>query len=235
MTYSNFADLVRYYTKTNTSTFTNTDIMLLANTYMDEISSGVIKYVNEDFFGLPAFTDLVAAQREYPLPEKLIKIKQVEAKLDGINWKHLTEFDLNYYDHPTDEEDILEQFSDDKPQFDIFRNSIWIYNGSAIVDVVGGLKLWYITLPANITDLSLTTDMSNDPTSTTAGFPVELHELLARRVSIAYKESKDKPKPLTEKEKNFNVELRETFKEMRRLNMDKVIQMITPYDDGFEY
>jgi len=156
---------------------------------------------------------------------KMICQCQVEAKIDGTNWKELREFDLNYYDHPTDETDILVQWANINPQFDVFRGSLWLYSGTAITSVTGGLKLWYITLPADFTDLSLTTDISVDPTTASAGFPVGLHKLLAERVVIAYKTAKQVWK------KDFE----DMKKDMKTLNLDKTIIGTIPYNDGYDY
>jgi len=235
MTYKDFASLIRLSTSTNTATFTDVNIKLVANTFMDEMSMSVIEEVGEDWFGYPAFTSLVADRRTYELPEKLVKIKYVEAKLDGVSWEKLEEFDLNYYDHATDEADILLQWQGKKPMFDEFGGGLWLYSGDSIINVTNGLKLWFITLPASITDLTSEADMSNDPTTTTAGFPIGLHELLARRVSIFFKENKDKPIPLTEKEKNWYNDFENMKKQMKGLNLDKEIVATVPYNDGSNY
>jgi hypothetical protein len=53
--------------------------------------------VDEDIFGVPATRDLVASStsdfslREYSLPEDVMAVKTVEAKLDGSNWVRLKE------------------------------------------------------------------------------------------------------------------------------------------------
>ena len=55
--------------------------------------------------------------------------------------------------------------------------------------------------------LSSTEDMSADPSTTSHGMPREAHEIWARSVIIEYKNSKEKPIPLTEKELNYENDL----------------------------
>lgn len=235
MTPAKFAALVRIYTGTDAVTFTDAEILAFANPYKDEIASQIVLR-NEDYFGMLFTRDLVAGRREYALPDEILNsIKYTEAKLDGTNLSRLDEFDLNSYKRPTSEADIIAQFSSLSPKFDIFRRSLWIYSGTAIIDVVAGLKLWAIIYPADITDLSSTTDMSVDPSTTSHGFPRQFHELLARRVSIGYKSSLDKPRKLSPMEALYNVDIERALNAITGGNQDRSVIATTPYNDGQQY
>lgn len=59
MKFVDFASLVRFYTHTDTNTFVNDDILLLANVHKDEIAKE-IGLVNEGYFGMPAYQNLAA-------------------------------------------------------------------------------------------------------------------------------------------------------------------------------
>lgn len=108
---SEFATLVRTYTSTNSTTFTDTEILTLTNPLMGK-QAMVIKDANEDLFGGIATRDLVADTREYGLPNDLIStIERVEAKLDGTNWKVLDELELPLEEFTTDESAIQSAFS----------------------------------------------------------------------------------------------------------------------------
>ena len=63
MNFVNFASLVRKKTRTNSTTFTDADLLLYANTFKDEIAEMLSKEVGEDIFGLRLTRDLVADQR----------------------------------------------------------------------------------------------------------------------------------------------------------------------------
>lgn len=236
MTPIKFAALVRYYTGTNSTTFPDSEIITLTNIFKDEISSQVSKEVGEDYFGLRFVRDLVAGQREYNLPNELMeRIKYIQAKLDGTNWEVLKETDLPSYDKAIDEDTIELTYADKDPEFDIWDQSIYILSGDAIIDVTEGLKLWAIIYPADISSLSGTDDLSVNPTDYTHGIPRPIHELLARRVSIAYKSSKDKPIPLSDKEKLYEVDLAQVVTDMKGTNLDRSVTPTIPYDDGSDY
>jgi len=236
MTPVNFAKLVRLYTKTNSTTFTDADILVLANIFKDDIAAQIGKEVGEDYFGLRYERNLVANQREYDLPAEMMgRIKYLEAKLDGTNWERLKETDLTIYDRTSDEDTIELAYADKDPEFDMFDQSIFILSGDAIIAVTNGLKLWCIIYPADFSSLSGSDDMSTPPDDYSHGFPRQFHELLARRVSIAYKSSKDRPIPLSEKEKLYEVDLSAAINTMKDANLDRSVVPSMPEYDGADY
>jgi hypothetical protein len=234
MTYAEFASLVRFYTETDSVSFEDADILLLANTFKDTFAEEIAKR-DEDYFGMKFTRNLEADRREYGLPDDTIRIKYVEALLDGSKQKHLDEFDINSYRRPTSESEIRLHFSGVNPQYDVFRRSLWIYSGDAIINVTNGLIFWAIIYPAKFTDLSLNTDMSVDPTTTSHGFPRPFHELLARRVSIAYKSSPKRKKALSEKELLFEVDFKRALDSITNTNLDRVHTATVPYNDGQDH
>lgn len=236
MNFSKFTTLVRYYTKTNSTTFTDAEILTLANIFKDDISALITKELGEDYFGLRFVRTLEAGQREYNLPAELMsRIKYVEAKLDGTNWQRLKETDLSVYGRPTDEASILERYAGKDSEFELFDQSIFILSGTPIIYVFEGLKLWAIVYPADFTSLSSTEDMSTPPDDYSHGFPRQFHELLARRISIAYKSSKDRPIPLSEKEKLYEVDLAAQINAMKDANLDRSVLPSVPSYDGSDY
>jgi len=228
--------LVRYYTKTNSTTFSDADILTLANIFKDDIAGLISKEVGEDYFGLRFERDLIAGQREYDLPAELMtRIKYLNAKLDGTNWERLKETDLSTYGQAMDEATIEAQYADKDPEFDIWDNSIYILSGRPIIDVTDGLRLWAIVFPSDFPNLTSTEDMSTNPDDYSHGFPRQFHELLARRVSIAYKSSKDRPIPLSEKEQLYEADLMAAINAMKDANLDRSVIPSAPYNDGSQY
>ena len=242
MTGTSFASLIRLYTRTNATTLTNAEIVLMANVVKDDIAKEIIK-ADEDFFGSIAQRDLVASSdsdmtaREYSLPENILKVKKVEAKLDGTNWIPLNEFNINQYKRTTNESEILTNFANEegKAFYDIFRKSLWIYSG-AITATTLGLQLWQIVFPADITTdtLSGSTDLSVDPTTSTAGLPRQFHELWARKCSIMYKSNREKPIPLTQSEQNVDKDFRLAMASIRNLNLDRENSASLPDDTALQ-
>jgi len=236
MTPVNFAKLVRLYTKTNSTTFVDADILVYANIFKDDIAALIGKEVGEDYFGLRYERDLVVDRREYNLPDEILgRIKYVEAKLDGTDWKTLKETDWIVYGKETDETTIRYEYGDKSPEFEMWDRSIFILSGDAIITVAKGLKLWAIIYPADIANLTGTDDMSVNPDTYSHGFPRQFHELLARRVSVAYKSSKDRPIPLSEKELLYEKDLETAINNTKNANLDRTIVPSAPYDDGSQY
>lgn len=238
MKYTEFATYVRFQTKTDSTTLTDAELVALANVKKDDIAKEIAK-TNEDIFGMYYLRDLEAGVREYSFPSDILSnIKAVEAKvaLAGTEFKKFTEFDMTAYKGTTVESKIRQAFSG-KYQFDIFRKSLWLYTGEEIVAVTDGLKLWAIQYPADLTEAKLasTDDMSVQPTTTSHGMPKEAHEIWARAVIIEYKNSKEKPIPLTERELNYQADLQMVLNALKGTNLDRQNQGTVPYNDGSNY
>lgn len=230
-----FARLVRKYTRTNSTTLPDQELMDYANAFKDEIA-GEISQANEDYFVRTFLADLVAGQREYSIPDEVMNnLKYVEAKIDGTTQKRLNEFDLNQYGEATDETTILAKFAGLDPAMDLSGGSIFIYSDVAIIDVTEGLICAAVMFPADFTDLTSVIDMSTDPDAYSCGFPRQFHELLARRCSIAWKSSRPKPVPLSEKEQMYEIDLSRKVNAIKGLNLDRSVEASTPYDDGQDY
>lgn len=231
MTGLDFASYIRFKTRTNSTTFTTTEIILLANVVIEELAPQILE-AQEDILLIPHTTNLIATggdavKRLYPFPTTILaRIKRVEAKFDGTNWINLTEFDINQYHKPSDETSILAQFSnaEGKAKYDIGRKALRIFSGE-ITAVAAGLKLWLNTYPAKLQPFQLedNVDLSIALSSTTHGMPQEFHELWARRVGILYKASREKPIPLDEQELKYELDLKEAIITLRHGNDDREV------------
>jgi len=235
MTPAELASFVRDQTNTDATTFSDAQILTKANVFIDDIAKEIAK-THRGFFGRVFTYNLVADQRNYPLETDLLNgIRSVEAQLDGTNWKWLTSLDITALGKPTDETDIRAAFAGKDPRYDIFQKEIWIYSESAIVNVTGGLKVRCDVYPEHLTSLSGSSDLSINSSSTKRGFPRAVHELLARRIIIAFKESKDKPIPLTQTEQKYEFDLVKAISALRDSNQDEVILAPLPFNDGNQF
>jgi len=242
MTPKLLAAYVRLKTRTNATTLTDADLITIANKVKDDLVWKGLD-ADEDLFLVPTYLNLVADQREYPLHSDLLsRIKRVEAKLDDTNWVKLYEFDLPQWQDPiSTEADIVAHFGNGEREafFDMMRSSIWIYSGT-ITAVTAGLRIWLNTIVSDITSMVATVDMSVDPSTTTHGIPRAMHEVWARGIIIDYKESREKPIPLSEKETNYDKDLEKAIETLKHGNMDReVIGRIPPAstrgNDGADY
>jgi len=224
MTPYEFAEYVRFKTRTNSTTFTDAMIKPVMKVIQREISKAII-LADEDILLIPQYTSLVADQREYPFPaDMLSRIKRVEAKLDGSNFIKLKELDVTEDDEPIfTESEITNRYSNLEGEafFDIKRRAIYVFSGT-ITSVTNGLKILVNTWPTAITDLSeATADMSTDPSTTTHGIPTELHKVWATGVIIEYKGSREKPIPLTEQELRYEFDLNKSIEVLKHGNLDR--------------
>jgi len=248
MTPQEFAFHVRDQTRTNSTTFPDALILRYMKIRQDEIAQDILK-ADEDILLIPQYTSLKADQRSYPLPADILsRIKRVEANFSGEKWIPLTEIDITQINVPVATEDDITtafnnyQLSKNNPggaRFDILRKSIYIYSGT-ITDVEDGLKVWCNTWPTPIGDLSSTADMSQDPSTTTHGIPRSLHEIWARGVIIFYKESRERPIPLTERELKYEIDKQKAIETLKHGNLDReVIGQLPPAsdrgDEGADY
>jgi hypothetical protein len=237
MTPVQFAEYVRLKTRTNSTTFPDTSIIALMRQRQDEIAQAILK-TDEDILLIPQTVNLVLNQREYPYPEDILsRIKRVEAKLDGTNWIKLTEVDLTSIKTPIAlEADITKYFTNTLggAYYDLRRKSIYLLSGS-VTAVTSGLKLYCDTYPTAITDLAGGSEMNIDPSDTTHGVPRPLHKLWATGVIIDYKESREKPIPLSEQELNFERYLLRAIETLKHGNLDREVEASIPYNDGSQY
>ena len=237
MTPTKLAEYVRLKTRTNSDTLTNANLLTIGNVVKDRLCLEALD-ANEDLFLVPTYLNLVANQREYPLHSSILsRIKRVEAKLDASNYITLREFDLPEFRKPiSTEADIVAGFSNvqNGAYYDIMRKAIWIYSGT-ITGVTDGLKIWESTYPQDLSSMASTTDMSVDPTTTTHGIPRALHNVLATGIIIEWKESREKPIPLSETELNYENEVKTAVSKLKRANYDRQVLGKVPYNEGGQY
>jgi len=229
MTPAEFAIHVRYKTRTNSTTFPDTDILALMKIRQDEIARDILA-VDEKILLIPQTTSLVTNQRLYAFPSDIIsRIGRVEAMFDGTNWIKLFSYDMRSFPYSLDETHIVSYFSNDEgyAKYDIYRKSLYIFSGT-IISVTNGLKVYTNTYPAVIASLAGTTDMSVDPSTTTHGIPRELHEIWARGVIIDFKESRENPIPLTERETKYEYDKNKAIYSLKHTDQDRVVLATVP-------
>ena len=234
MTPVELAKLIRLRTRTNSTTFSDVDIISYANIHIDDISAEVIK-ANEDYFGFEDIRNLEIGKRNYALPPELLsQIKYLQAYING-EWCILREYDITFLEISTDETSIQNAWKGKDPAFMIFGNEIIILSEDSIENVTNGLKIWSLVYPKHLDTLSGTTDISVRPSPITCGFPRQFHELLATAIVIDWKGSQDTSIALTAKEINYNNDLASKLDSIKDMNLNRIIEINPDYDDGSEY
>jgi hypothetical protein len=213
-------------------------MLILWNVIKNDLCQQALE-TDEDIFLVPTYMNLVANQREYPLHSNILsRIKRIEAALDGSNYLKLTSFDLTDHDKPvTGETNITSHFANLESEcfYDLMRKAVWIYSGT-ITNVSDGLRIWVNTYPADITgDMTSSTDMSVDPSTTTHGVPKALHKVISDGVIIAWKGSLEKPIPLSDHEILHERHVQNAFQTLKKASYDTEVVGQIPYNDGSQY
>lgn len=227
------ANLIRYYTHTNTTTFTNADMLALVNVFKDEIAAKIVE-LDAGYFDIPCTFNLVADQREYAIGDNLLnRLHKVEIKFTSSDARQPATFIKDYLGSETESE-IVKQFSNSVGEFayTIRRRAILILSGT-IISVTNGVRTWSHIFPADLTDMTANTvGMEVDPSTTSFGFPRQYHELLARRVSIAYKTNLPKPIPISDLEKRYERDLQDALDAMATHDKSgEIIAELPPAED----
>lgn len=104
--------------------------------------------------------DLVANQQSYVFgaAEKIIKIDRVEVTYDGTNWYKAEPLDINEIGSATDTTSNADNFSTDKPYYDMRGDSLYLYP-TPTAAVTGGIKIWIVREPDEFT----TSDTTQEP------------------------------------------------------------------------
>lgn len=235
MTPANLAKYVRKQTRTDASTLPDDILLIYANIAKNEICEKIAK-TDEDYFGLDLTRNLEAGKRKYGLDASVMNgIKYVEAKIDGITQKRLVPYNLNKLGITTDEAGITSFMSGKSWGYFIFGAQFYLLSSDPIINVTGGLVMWANVYPKDLTDLTSEVDMTEVESETEFGVPLLVHELIARRTIIEYKNSQEKPIALTEKEQSFYSDLKEKISLLTSFNLDEEIVPSVPHNDGSNY
>lgn len=239
MTGSTFASIVRKGTKTNSTTLSDADLALFMNEVQEEIAADIASEVDENYFDMELYRDLEADTRGYTYANDILKhSKYVAAKLDGTNWTYLTEAFFSEFTTPMRENTYIKSmYAAKAAQFYNSGRELFILSGDDIEAVTDGLKMVAEIYPEAITtsDLSSSDDLSIPSSNTAHRLPRQCHPYWAMQVIIKFKESKDKPIPLTKDEQKAEIKRDEMLEKLRKRNQVRSFQSTVPHDDGQNY
>ena len=234
-----FASYIRQKTKTDSITLPDSEILVLANVIKDDLAAEIVANTDEHYFDIELTRDLEADIRDYTQEDDVLKhIKYIAAKLDGTEWSYLTESDYAEFDKPLRENStIKELYSARKPQFYISGRSYQLLTGDDITAVTDGLKVVAEIYPENISagSLAASTDLSIPSSDTTHALPRQVHKHWAMKIVIEWKQSRDKPIPLTQQEQNVENDLQKVLVKLAPRNQVRAILATVPEDDGQGY
>ena len=241
--------LARKKSKTNTTTFPDTEMLLYTKAKLP-IFQADIEEVNENYMGSIEYRDLIATStgtyedggetyltREYNLPADMIpRLGKVYAKLDGTNWTLLKYYDLQEAGI-LEETNILQKFSNAEgiAGYTIFRGSLILLTGEIEATVTGGLKIWTYSFSSVLTEVP-SVGAAGDVEFEIYGIPETMQELFAVALSLEWKSNQERPIPLTYAEQNFYPLYQEALESLKGIDRSREIKFSRPsddYDNGF--
>ena len=235
MTGAQLATLVRRRTKTNTTTYSDADLLVDTNIFKDELASK-IQVQRPQAFYKETTGDLVVSsstRRYYEPVDVLNNISKLELKFTATgNFVKATPMKPSDFDEAIVETEIVAKYSNDEPMYFMEGKSFYILSGTVIA-VTGGYRITYNAFPTDLASMAGATDLSIT-SSTAIGIPREFHELLARRISIEYKSNNSMK--LNAVELNYERDLKKAIDSYSIPNLDE--QLIGEFpkdktDNGF--
>lgn len=234
MTGQEFAAAARRKSGTNSTTFTDSNLLSITNEAKNDLVEKIVER-NKQYFTVPVLADLVASSasnleaREYPWPDDIL------SKIVTVEVAFVVESPLKYQPikpYPggmerlvdniggITEANIIANFSNDDANlcssagcgaFYVFtRRGIYILSGT-LVAVTNGFKLRYRSYTADLANFNGTTGLHIDPSSTTFGMPLQFHNLWNDLAVIKFKTERPNPLPLNAWEQGFSIRLKEAL------------------------
>jgi len=237
MTGAQLAAKIRKKTKTNTTSYTDADLLVDINLMKDEIV-GKIAAARQESFNISFEENLILNQRPYLFQTDVLNnLVRIEAKFSAtgdyvlVDPVHLAQIGI-----PLQESIIINYYTNEDPKYFVRDKYIYILSG-AIILVTDGLRWVYKKFPADLANITGVADLAIS-TAVLPGVPKEFHELWARRVSIEYKDREGRA--LSSKELKYEIELQEALDDFAVPSIEGVITGAIPdegrrSDDGFDY
>lgn len=211
----------------------------MVNQAKDELAALVAERdIKGNYFIVPSTDNLVADQREYAFPDDLLShlfsVELAFTSTSPLNYKLALPDDFRRWGAGRTEANVVARYSNELPRYEIQRRSVYVLSGT-ITAVTNGIRLRSRAYPADLANLSGSSDLSIDPSTTTFGLPRQLHEVWAQRVSIEWKGDHPEAVPLSPLEKQYETNLEKSLSELFENDLSGEIMGGRPTDDGSNY
>lgn len=148
----------RRLTRTNSTTLANADCLLLSNdTYLDMMRALAREGVQVT--GVIAYTNLVASQNNYAMPDDCFMIVRMEVNYDDPTdyrkWRKMSPEDLPNL--PVVWQSFIQTNLKDDSVFDVFGGQFYVAPTPTAL-ATAGLRLWYIKRNASFTGTTPSTE-----------------------------------------------------------------------------
>lgn len=195
MTLGDIATKARSLTNTDTSNYTDADLLIDINIWYQKAVSMIFESQDDSDFDDARSTDypvqttpMIAGQRDYTMPvsEKVLKIKRVDMTYDGTHWYRARPFDTGTLDTgigfdqaSSTDTNFDGNFIKEAPVYDTSYGSLWIAPMPLTADVSAG-GLIRVEWERNVTAFT-SADYTSVLTDSTVipGFDAPFHPILA--------------------------------------------------------
>lgn len=232
MTLSELDSYITFKTNDSTSSFTAAQRLASINKYYHKTQTMILQssdgwqYDDTNKTDYPILTaNLVAGQQDYTLPTSTLKIKRLEVKLDGTNWKRARAFDISGIAGGSDDTSVAASFSESDPHYDVNSGSLFLYPEPES-NVEGGLKIWIARQVDTFTSGQYTTG-TLEP-----GFDDQFHIMLALGAAYDYLSSKPglNATPIWQELQDYELRLRQHY---GKKNEDEQLSITSAYGSDY--
>lgn len=239
MTRLGLATLIRKKTRTNSTTYGDTEMLVDVNLMKDEMA-GKISAQRNEAFNIEKLENLVADTRAYEYDDNVMNnLARVEVQFVASGDFVVLDFLKHHnYREGTQETEIVAAYDNIDPKAFVRGKFLHILSGT-IVAITNGIRWIYKEFPADLADLTdNSTQLHAWANNTTPGFPREFHELLARSVSIEWKERNNRK--MSQRDLRFEIDFQEAIGNYMIVSTDEeILGKLPPAsevgDDGFNY
>jgi hypothetical protein len=239
MTLADIASTVRFLTNSDSTSYTDAQLLINLNTWYQKIVTMIFESQDESDFDDARNTDypiettpMVASQRDYSIPvsNAVLKIKRVDLTYDGTNY---------YRAYPIDDGSVStdmganlantdQDFVKQNPRYDVKYNSVFIYPAPTAADVSAGGSI-RIEWERNVTPFT-----SAELTAGTVvpGFDAPFHPMLVQGAAYDYAFARQLPQlqQLQASLVDWEARLRQHYSHKV---IDRTLQMKSGYDDSY--
>lgn len=248
MTLGEVATLARFLTGTDTTAYTDAQLLIAINVWYQKVADMIFaSQDNSDFDDQRATnypvqtTPMVANQRDYTISvsERMLKLKRVDISYDGTNFYRAEPLDtgtleegIRFNNSSSIDTKLDSNFNRANPRYDYSYNSIWVFPMPVAADVsAGGLIRveWERgVLPFTTSDYtSVLTDSTVVP-----GFDAPFHPILAYGSAWEYAVARQLPQleQIQAQLADWEMRIRQAY---GRKDLDMRMTMQPGYDDSF--
>lgn len=239
MTLSDISATARFLTNSDSTSYTDAQLLININTWYQKVVSMIFESQDESDFDDARNTDypiettpMAAGVRDYPIPvsNAVLKIKRVDLTYDGTNWYRGRPIDDGSvtYDMGANSTITDQNFIKQNPRYDVKYNAVFIYPAPVTADVTAGGSI-RIEWERNVTPFT-----SGELTTGTVvpGFDAPFHPMLAQGAAYDYAFARQLPQlaQLQQSLTDWEIRLRQAYS---RKVLDRTFQLTDGYDDGY--